>query len=302
MRVLAPPLRGSAFLAIALVVVAACQPLAQPFQPQKKSLAPSQLSALGPRSGIVVVAPTGAGPEVTARLPARVAAALLERKIPATAKANPSQRFALRSEVKTHFGSNDTAEITVRWTLRNPQGSIFAAWDQYQSAEGAAWRLADPRVIDTFAATAAEELASRIGPGVLGPSRATALADPVSLAILPINGAPGDGNVSLTHALANTLRGRGIDVEPLDQNVAFFISGSVSISAVNGGERVDVVWWLLRSDGQEVGMVDQSNVLAVGALDGPWKDLAYAIAEGAADGILALLERPEPSTIRASAN
>ena len=49
-------------------------------------------------------------------------------------------------------------------------------------------------------------------------------------------------------------------------------------------------------------MVDQSNVLAVGALDGPWKDLAYAIAEGAADGILALLERPEPSTIRASAN
>ena len=302
MRVLAPPLLGPALLAIALVVVAACQPLAQPFQPPQKSLAPSQLSALGPRSGIVVVAPSGAGPEVTARLPARVAAALRERQIPATANANPSQRFALRSEVKTHFGRNDTAEITVRWTLRDPQGSIFAAWDHFQSAKSTAWRLADPLVIDTFAATVAKELASRIGPGVLGPSRATTLAGPVSLAILPIDGAPGDGNVSLTHALANTLRVRGIDVEALDQNVAFFISGGVSISAVSGGERVDVVWWLLRSDGQEVGMVDQSNVLAVGALDGPWKDLAYAIAEGAADGILALLERPESSTIRASAN
>ncbi len=190
----------------------------------------------------------------------------------------------------------------MRWTLRDPQGSIFAAWDQFQSVEGAAWRLADPLVIDTFAATVAKELASRIEPGVLGPATATARAGPVSLAILPIDGAPGDGNVSLTLALANTLRVRGIDVEPLDQNVAFFISGGVSISAVKDGERVDVVWWLLRSDGQEVGMVDQSNVLAVGALDGPWKDLAYAIAEGAADGILALLERPEPSTIRASAN
>lgn len=290
------------FLALGLlVVIAACQPLARPFQPVQKALAPSQLSALGPRSGIVVVAPTGAGPEVTARLPGRVAAALRERQVPATASARPNRRFALRSEVRTQFGRGDTAEVTVRWTLRDPQGAILAAWDQSLSGEGAASHLADPLVIDAFAEIAAEELAARIGPGVLGPAAAP-FAGPVSLAITPISGAPGDGNEALTQALAHTLRVRGVDVGAIDQNVAFFVGGGVTISAVPGGERVDIVWWLLRSDGQEVGTVDQSNVLAVGALDGAWEDVAYAIAEGAADGILELLKRPEAAAARSAAN
>jgi len=284
-----------------LALIAACQPLARPFQPENKALAPSQLSALGPRSGIVVAAPAGANAAVAALLPQRVAAALRERQVPATARADPHQRFALLSDIKTRSVHADSVEVAVRWTLRDPQGTILTAWDQSMSADGTAWRRADPLVIEAFAAVAAVELAARIGSGELG-SAQDQRTGPVSLAIVPIFGAPGDGNESLTQALADTLRIRGIDVAAVDQNVTFFVSGGVTVSAVAGGERIDIVWWLLRSDGQEVGRVDQSNVLAPGALDGAWEDVADAIAEGAADGILALLKRPEAAVARAAAD
>lgn len=284
-----------------LALVTACQPLARPFQPENKALAPSQLSALGPRSGIVVAAPAGANAAVAALLPQRVAAALRERQVPATARADPQRRFALLSDIRTRSVHADAVEVEVRWTLRDPQGAVLTTWDQAMSADGEAWRLADPLVIEAFAAIAALELAARIGSGELD-SAQDRPSGPVSLAIAPIFGAPGDGNESLTQALADTLRLRGVKVAALDQNVTFFLSGGVTVSAVAGGERVDIVWWLLRSDGQEVGTVDQSNVLALGTLDGAWEDVAYAIAEGAADGILALLKRPEAALVRPAAN
>ncbi len=284
-----------------LALIAACQPLAQPFQPEHKALTPSQLSALGPRSGIVVAAPAGANAAVAALLPQRVATALREREVPATARADPHQRFALLSDIKTRPGPADAVEVAVRWTLRDPQGAVLTSWDQAMSADGTAWRLADPMVIEAFAAVAALELAARIGSGEIE-SANDRQSGAVSLAIAPTFGAPGDGNQSLTQALAETLQIRGVEVAAIDQNVAFFVSGSVTVSAVADGERIDIVWWLLRSDGQEVGTVDQSNVLAPGALDGAWEDVAYAIAEGAADGILALLKRPEATVARSAAN
>ncbi len=284
-----------------LVLITACQPLARPFQPEHKTLAPSQLAALGPRSGIVVAAPAGANAAVAALLPQRVAAALRERQVPATARADPQRRFALLSDIRTQSMQDDTVEVAVRWTLRDPQGAILTVWDQSMSAEGAAWRLADPLVIEAFAAVAALELAARIGTGELDSAQAGHLG-PVSLAIAPIFGAPGDGNESLTQALADTLRLRGVDVAAIDQNVTFFVSGGITVSTVAGGERVDIVWWLLRSDGQEVGTVKQSNVLTPGALEGAWEDIAYVIAEGAADGILALLKRPEAAAGRSASD
>lgn len=284
-----------------LVAIAACQPLARPFQPEQKGLGTDQLSALGPRSGIVVAAPAGANVAVAALLPQDVATALIANEVPATATADPHRRFALLSDIKTRSGPADALEIAVRWTLRNPQGSILTEWDQFMSVNSADWREADPFVIETFAEAAANELAARIGSGELDSAR-DQRTGPVSLAVAPIYGAPGDGNESLVQALADTLRARGIEVGTTDQTVAFFVSGGVTISAVPGGEQVDIVWWLLRADGEEVGSIDQSNVLPVGALDGAWEDVAYAIAEGAVDGLLELLERPEAAAERAAAN
>lgn len=280
-------------------LAAACQPLARPFQPGQKSLGTEQLSALGPRSGIVVAAPAGANAAVAALLPQRVAIALRDRQVPATAAADPHRRFALLSDIRTQPAASGTVQVAVRWTLRDPTGSVLTAWDQAMSADGAAWRRADPLVIEAFAVVAAVELAARIGSGEAGSAQAQG-PGPVSLAIAPIFGAPGDGNGSLTRALMETLRLRGVEVTATDQNVTYFVSGGVTVTAVAGGERIDIVWGLLRADGQEVGTVDQSNVITPGTLDGAWGDVAYAIAEGAVDGILALLKRPESGAAQAA--
>ena len=42
-------------------------------------------------------------------------------------------------------------------------------------------------------------------------------------------------------------------------------------------------------EGEELGSVTQSNVVPVGALDGPWGNIAHAVADGGAEGVVVLL-------------
>ena len=52
-----------------------------------------------------------------------------------------------------------------------------------------------------------------------------------------------------------------------------------------------VDWSVIDPDGEEIGSINQANNIPAGALDGPWGDIAFAIATGATEGIVALLDR-----------
>lgn len=272
-----------------IALLAACQPVPRPFQADRKAPTGDELAALGPRSGIVVVAPTGARANVTALLPGIVAEALLAQEVPATALASPVRRFSLRSHVSTRFTRAGRADIAVRWTLRDPGGAIFATWDQRLTANAGAWRLADTPLLEDLADGAAAKLTALIGPDAVDPRPPTERT-PV-LAIGSVEGAPGDGGPALAQALLGTLRLRGFDARLDRAPGSFLVNARVTLTPGIGGDRVDIVWSVTGPGGRDVGTVRQSNLVPTGTLDGAWGDVAFAIAEGAADGILEALQR-----------
>ena len=52
-----------------------------------------------------------------------------------------------------------------------------------------------------------------------------------------------------------------------------------------------VSWTVTQANGHELGTIEQANDVMKGTLDRPWGDLAFIIAEGAAEGIVDLLRR-----------
>ncbi len=66
--------------------------------------------------------------------------------------------------------------------------------------------------------------------------------------------------------------------------------GSVRITPAAGGqERVAVSWSVINHEGKSLGVIDQENTLRVGLLDGPWGEVATAVADAAAGGLIDLM-------------
>lgn len=282
-----------AVAALAALAAAACQPVPRPFQPAQKALTVDQLVDLGPRSGVVVLATDGIEAGAANRLSALVAAALRDHGVPASATANPRQRFVLTSELLGMAGGGNAVEVSLVWTLVDPEGGVFTTWDQLEELSAGSWRDANTAALAFVAQRTAERFVAMIA---VDPGGAPG-GPPQSVAIWPVDGAPGDGRLSLTRALTAALRVRGIAVAEIGDADSFVILGGIEVTATDGGELVDIRWSLLRPDGREVGTVNQSNVVSSGTLDGPWGEIAYAVADGAAEGLLALLRTPEATEV-----
>jgi hypothetical protein len=113
------------------------------------------------------------------------------------------------------------------------------------------------------------------------------------IAVEGVTGAPGDGDRSLARAIAAALRHANLRVADADPpRQSYRLSGRIEIAPpLEGRQQVKVRWALKRPDGGEIGQVSQENAVPAGSLDGPWGDVAYAVAMAAAPGIAALVER-----------
>jgi uncharacterized lipoprotein YmbA len=119
------------------------------------------------------------------------------------------------------------------------------------------------------------------------------------LALRPVTGAPGDGARSLTRAMDDALRRVHVALadQPSDRE-RFILTGTVKLSPPEAGkQQVQVSWALLGPDGRQIGQVSQENAVPAGSLDATWGDIAYAVANAAAPGIAALVERAKAAKI-----
>lgn len=113
-----------------------------------------------------------------------------------------------------------------------------------------------------------------------------------SVAVWPIEGAPGDGETSLRRAMERLLLMHGRTIGKSDDHGALALLCEISVTPAPGGkEAVAIRWGLLGADGREIGLVAQDNLIPAGALSGHWGDIADAIAEAAWEGLAPLLER-----------
>lgn len=252
---------------VCAVLLAACGDLPRPFQPAEKASPEVLQEALGPRAGVFVEPVPGMPDADSARLTGDLVQAL--RALDVAAGRHASNRASYR------ISAQPGAAGVVRWSLAEPAGEIIFRFDDQGDGDRATV------VARRFAA-------------ILNPAAPVALYASLSLAVRPVDGAPGDGRHSLTRAMHRALLQSGFKSAETLENASFIVLGSVYVADSpdsNLHQSITVDWTVLTPDGARIGTVSQSNVLPLGALDGAWGEVARVVAENGAQGIVAMLAR-----------
>ncbi len=276
-------------LALVLAFVAACQPLPQPFQPDNKGMtaATDPLLQPGPSFSLLITPVRGLAGNGQ-KMADDLAQALQDREIPASSHSASKASYVLNGEARD-LGPGRSQII---WTVVDPRGITFRVLSQPVGAPAAS--LAEAKVSLTSLAVAAAIL---IEPALQ--EDASLQRGPPKVRIANVAGAPGDGNQTLPAALGAVLDHR--KVAQIDPNAsdAYVVAGRVKMTeGPRNGQTIEIQWTVTDAAGKEIGTVGQKNVVPKGSLDGKWGDIAFAAAEGAADGLSRILEAlgpPRPS-------
>jgi hypothetical protein len=266
-----------------LLLLAACQPLPHPFA---ADVPPPRSAVLSPRdgAGILVLPLAGAPPAVAEAL----AAALREAEVPASTQGG-GNKGSYRLFVLAEPPADGGARLLLEWELRAAAGNVLgtgngAAKDAIKDS-----RDANDPGLRRLAADAVPAIAKLVQGDVPG---AAEVSEPL-LGLRPVAGAPGDGGPALVRAMDFALRRAHVALaEKAGDKETLVLSGRVELSAPDAGrQQVKVRWVLSRADGGEVGQINQENAVPAGSLDGPWGDIAFAVANAAAPGVAALVEK-----------
>jgi hypothetical protein len=165
-----------------------------------------------------------------------------------------------------------------------------ASWRLRGRSDGSAvlWQLVSPE--GTVVGEARD--AARIAALVQDPP--VAQRDPAKpvLVVPPIEGAPGDGARSLARAMRAALRDAQVETVEGDEAGKWVLAGRVALDPPKGRQQhVRIVWQVRRPDGKQLPAVVQENDVPAGSLDGPWGDIAWAVASAAAEAIVPMLEK-----------
>ncbi len=275
------------------VLLAACQPLPQPFLPDEKET--GQLMPLTMPVGeqslyVLPVTLANAPDELPRDFAAKLAAALVALDWPASANV----RSAASAELVSTLIEDAKGQLVWAWQLARRgspplNGEDFPLGLSLEGLQQApdATRLSLTRAMAQRVVQSLEALESN--------QRIEAALDPAlpKLALLPFDGAPGDGNKTLAAALRDQLLGAGIARVVADPAAAdYLVDCAIVISDVGPRlQQVVLAWSLFAPDGQRLGTVNQANRVPRGSLNGAWGDTAKAAAQGGADGLRDMLDR-----------
>ena len=114
----------------------------------------------------------------------------------------------------------------------------------------------------------------------------------IAALVTPVSGAPGDGRSSLTNAVKDKLRARGVQIATTGGSDVYRINGKVTRGPAPGSnQRVQIVWRLTSPTGQDLGTVTQQSEVAKGSLDKSWGQAAVSAGGAAAAEIIKLIEK-----------
>lgn len=210
------------------------------------------------------------------------------------------------------------AVLTMRWSVLEPNGAERTAFTIQGTAPYRAknpWEAIDGDTLHWFAAATARELEYALqNSGSTPAPRIARAAPPTRKASVPthdpseatsslftrvnlagVEGAPGDGNEALTHALAQYLGRHNVQLVPRKEENAYVIEGRVSLAKSGAAEEtVSILWLLADAKGHELARIEQANAVPTGALNARWGETAVYAAEGAADGLLSAMAKLGP--------
>jgi hypothetical protein len=288
----------------ALALLAGCGELPKPFAHSGANLS-NPLLQLADGGGVQVVAAPGLFEGIAEPLLAAAVNGLARANVPATINGDLAGVLRLTGDVVIEIGNPGDAE-TARfiWRLEDAVGNEVGAFDQTITGDAPGWLAEDREIFEIIAADAGQRIAEILrgdGPSAAGAAPPSTPFGPL-LYLVGVDGAPGDGNAALVRSLKLVVaRGGGRIADNLD-NATHLVMGSVEVSGAKSDSQLLVVSWAVTGlDGIEMGKVTQSNRVPKTLTAGRWGGLAYAIAQGAGEGIFDILERANLAPARRKA-
>ena len=266
--------------------LAACGTLPQPFSHDGKVTNP--LLAPGERAGInvITVAETTHGVALAIEL----AKAFREGDLAAQSQPTRGAGFTVVGRAETGAVAGGTnLRMRFVWQILDPRGRPGGIYRQQSMVNREEWRQGSPALLRDLARKAAAGLT----PLISGP-RAKPMARHRLVTIFDVDGAPGDGRVSLRRSLAFELRKLGFRVAEsgIQGTDPIVLLGDVRVGpAKAGSQRVDITWSVLDGNGRVLGKITQTNQVKAGSLNRFWGVTAALVARAAAPGIRGLIVR-----------
>jgi hypothetical protein len=264
--------------ALLMLGLAACV-YPQPFQPA----AIPKLTLPGVRAGLVVEPFEGVADGKA--FADALAEALQNEDIGATTDELPGPAFRMYGEAVPKSGS-----IEIQWAIEDARGGEVGGGERLLPADQVPqWRDGDLGLYHDVAKMLASEAAASLAETHAG------IREDYTVVVPAVTGAPGEGPKTLQRSMIYLLDKRGVkvtqngDAAP-DGARALTLRGVMKVTPVSGHSHIDMAWSLLREDGSEVGKIEQANDLPTAMLQVPWGDIAYAIADSAADSVADLVD------------
>lgn len=270
----------------------ACGALPQPFSHDGNTENP--LLAPGERVGINVI--TIAGTPHGAALARHVAQALRDKDFAAKAQPKLSPGYTLVGRA-TIGPSKSYTETRVRllWLVLNLRGRPDGIHHQELIVDRTEWNRAAKSILQRLAKDAAIGLAP-----LISDVRDVQTTGAQSITVFDIDGAPGDGRVSLRRSLAFELKKLGFRVTEsvIRGATPIVLLGAVKITTPDktDTQRVDITWTVLAPEGHVLGTIKQTNNVKSGILDSSWGITAALTTRAATPGIAEIIRRAMPPT------
>ncbi len=296
---------------MALIWLASCSSLPQPFEGAERNNVIIDTITVNPS---VMIAPIQGAPQPLNQLLAeRLARATQERDVAAVTRGTGKGAALMLGRVTTLPAADGQIILRFDWQLNDAQG--LPAGELSTQVKAFPLTADDPWLLyaNTDLTPVIEEATDFLAAKLYRPSAQAALPStppqapqpvfefdaPYFLHIQPVEGAPGDGRISLTRAMVSLLGQEGLPIPLIIQDApsanSYIIDGQVKMADLDEyTQRIDLIWRLKLPTGEVLGDVQQSNAIQRGSLDGEWGDTAFQAAAAAADGLLAVLLQFDP--------
>jgi len=266
-----------------LLGLAACGPIPKPFQeaPAAKELNP--LLEIPDGAGVTVFPVAGAPAELAGPLTEALVLELQRAEVPASASAALTNALLMKGTSRWQAG-----DAIIDWILTDPDGKTVTTVQARIKANLGDYRLGNPALVQALAEHGAALVAAALRP------EASLVLDqgPRRVAVVGVEGAPGDGDRALARAMTGVLAEAGIEMAPNLDEAALLLAGAVSIAPMqNGMEEVTISWWLMDNEGTVLGTLEQANAVPAGSLSDRWGPAAYDAALANVDAIREILAR-----------
>jgi hypothetical protein len=273
-------------LAAALPVVvsaAACGDLPQPFLGNPGATARILAQPPTPRLAVPVPGQALLPDQAAAGFAKALADALQSQEVPAVE--GPFQPGDWRLEVTVGLRG---ATVVPQYAVIDPKGQNKGTIEGRPLAS-ADWSAAVPATLTRAATEAAPgitDLLTHIQAALQHADPHSLYNRPARVQLIPVTGAPGDGDLALTTQIRTILGGLGPMMQDTPDGADFIVRGTVKMVPIGGGqERVEIQWSVTNPSGDERGRVVQLNNVPAGTLDGYWGEVATAVAQEAAGGV-----------------